>query len=120
MDQIIEEAGPRVLEVIEAYSAKALNRYNLRAGRLFGKVRGNERYRIIDVTSNTIVYKNLQTDRIDYKPVDELIEEWNLQGFVEISPIDNVLRKFKDWLTPFLGGVLVAALIAWLMKKLGR
>lgn len=120
MNQIVKDVGPRILEVIEAYSTQSLNRYNLRPGRIFGKVRGDERYRILDVTSNSIVYKDLQSDRIEYKPVDELLEKWNLEGFVEISPIENILRKIKDWLTPFLGGVLVAALVSWLMKKLGR
>ena len=116
MQQIIEEVGPRIKQIIEAATIKSLDRYNLRAGRVFGI--GNERYRIIELSGNVIVYKDLQKDKIMYEPVNELLTKWNLRGAVEISPIDAIIEKIKSWLTPFLGAVLVTALVSWLIKKL--
>jgi len=116
LQQIIEEVGPRVKQIIEAASIKALDRYNIRAGRIFGI--GKERYKVIELSGNIIVYKDLQKDKILYEPVDDLLKKWNLQGAVEISPIDAIIEKIKSWLTPFLGAVLVAALVGWLIKKL--
>jgi len=114
--QIIEEVGPRVQQIIEAASMKSLDRYNLRAGRIFGY--GKERYRILELSGNVIVYKDLLKDKIQYEPVNELLKKWNLWGVFEISPIDAIFEKIKSWLTPFLGAVIVTALISWLMKKL--
>lgn len=116
MAQLIEEVGPRVQQIIEAASIRALDRYNLRPGRVFGI--GKDRYRIIELSGNVIVYKDLQKDKIEYEPVNELLKKWNLKGAVEISQIDAIFEKIKTWLTPFLGGVLVAALVSWLYKKL--
>jgi hypothetical protein len=116
MQQLIEEVGPRIKQIIEAATIKSLDRYNLRAGRVFGI--GNERYRIIELSGNVIVYKDLQKDKIMYEPVNELLTKWNLRGAVEISPIDAIIEKIKTWLTPFLGAVLVTALVSWLLKKL--
>jgi len=119
LDLIIEEVGPRVKEIAESFSAKALNRYNVRPGRIFGNPRGKERFKVIDLVGTKIVWKDLQTDRTTYDDVDEILEAWSLQGYQEISRIDQIIEKVKSWLTPFLGGAIVAALIAWLMKKLG-
>jgi hypothetical protein len=116
MQQLVEEVGPRIKQIIETASIKSLDRYNLRAGRVFGI--GSERYRIIELSGNVIVYKDLQKDKIQYEPVNDLLAKWNLRGAVEISPIDAIIEKIKSWLTPFLGAVLVTALISWLMKKL--
>jgi len=116
LNQIVEEVGPRIKQMIETASIKALDRYNLRPGRVFGI--GSERYRIIELSGNVIVYKDLQKDKIMYEPVNELLNKWNLRGAYEISPIDAIFEKIKSWLTPFLGAVLVAALINWLVKKL--
>jgi hypothetical protein len=118
--QIVEEVGPRFKEIVESFSTQALQRYNIRSGRIFGTKKGDERFKIIDIAGNTVVYKNLAADKTEYKNIDDLLESWNLRGFVEISPVDQILSKLKTWLTPFLGGVLVSALISWLMKKLGR
>jgi len=116
LDQIVQEVAPRILTIIEASSIRALDRYNLRAGRVFGI--GSERYRIIELSGNVIVYKDLQKDKILYEPVNDLLHKWNLRGAVEISPVDAIIEKIKSWLTPFLGTVLVAALISWILKKL--
>jgi hypothetical protein len=117
---LIEEAGPRILEIIEAARAKPLNRYNVRPGRIFGKLRGKERYRIIELTGNTIIYKDLTKQRVEYEDVDILLELWNLEGVVEISPVDEVLAIIKKWLTPILGPVLIGALLSWVLNKVGR
>ena len=116
LNQIIEEVGPRIQQIIEGASIKSLDRYNLRPGRIFGI--GSERYRIIELSGNVIVYKDLQKDKILYEPVNELLNKWNLRGAVEISQLDAIFEKIKTWLTPFLGSILVAALVGWLIKKL--
>lgn len=115
LQQIIEEVGPRIQQIVEAASFKKLERYNLRVGRIFGI--GKDRYKIIELSGNVIVYKDLQKDKILYEPVNDLLEKWNLQNAVEISDIDHILEKIRTLLTPFLGVVLVAALLNWLTKK---
>jgi hypothetical protein len=119
LEQIVEDVGPRLQDIILAYSSRALERYNLRPGRLFGNVKRDERFKIVQLSGNVVVYRDLLKDKMEYKNVDELLEIWNLNGYVEISPIDQILTKIKKWLTPFLGGALVGALITWLLKKLG-
>ena len=116
LKQVIEAVGPRVQQIIESASMKALDRYNLRPGRVFGI--GKDRFRIIELTGNVIVYKDLQRDRIEYEPVDELLKKWNLRGAFEVTQLDSIFEQLKTWLTPFLGAVMVTALISWLMKKL--
>ena len=120
MDQVIEDVGPRILEIVESFSAKALNRYNVRPGRIFGNPRGKERFKVVDLVGSKIVWKDLQTNRTTYDDVDEILEAWSLAGYQEISRIDQMLEKLKSWLTPFLGAVIVGALLSWLVNKLGR
>lgn len=117
---LIEAVGPRVLEIVEAARAKPLNRYNVRPGRIFGRVHGKERYRIIDISGNRIIFKDLLKDRVEYEDVDTLLELWNLQGVVEISPVEDIIALIKKYLSPILGGALVGALITWIMNKVGR
>ena len=115
----IHSSGPRLLEIVEAARAKPLIRYNLRPGRLFGNIKGNERYKVLELSGNTVFFKDVTKDKVDYVNVDKLLELWNLKGIVEISPIDEIINTLKKYLTPFLGGLLVSGLISWLMKKLG-
>lgn len=117
---LVEEAGSRILEIVEGARAKPLNRYNVRPGRIFGKLKGKERFRIIDITGNTVIYKDLTKQRVEYENIDNLLELWNLEGVVEISPVDDVLAVIKKWLTPLLGPVLVGALLSWVIDKVGR
>jgi hypothetical protein len=117
---LVEEAGSRILEIVEAARAKPLNRYNVRPGRIFGLLKGKERYRIIDITGNTIIYKDLTKQRVEYEDIDSLLELWNVAGIVEISPVDEVLAIIKKWLSPILGPVLVGALLSWILNKVGR
>ena len=117
---LIEEAGPRILEIVEAARAKPLNRYNVRPGRIFGNPRGKERFRIIDLTGNIIIYKDLNKQRVEYVNIDTLLELWNLENIVEISPVDEILAIIKKWLSPILGPVLVGALLSWVLNKVGR
>lgn len=118
METLVEEAGPALLNIVEAARVQPLNRYNLRQGRIFGNPIKKERYRILDVTSNSVLYKDLLTHKVEMASVDELLEKWNIGGISELSPTDEILAKIKQMLTPFLGGVLVGALINWLTKKL--
>jgi hypothetical protein len=87
--------------------------------RLFGNIKSNERYKVLDLTGNTVFIKDIAKEKVDYVNVDKLLEIWNLKGIVEISPIDEIINTLKKYLTPFLGGLLVSGLISWLMKKLG-
>jgi len=116
---VIHSAGPRLLEIVEAARAKPLVRYNLRPGRLFGNIKDNERFKVLELSGNTVFYKNVTRDKVEYVNVDKLLGLWNLKGVVEISPIDEIINTLKKYLTPFLGGLLVSGLISWLMKKLG-
>lgn len=96
----------------------ALNRYNVRPGRIFGKPSGRERYRIIDISGNAIYYKDLIRDKVEYSDINDLLERWNREGIKELTPIDKLLDDIKKYLTPFLGGALVGALISWLVGRL--
>jgi len=117
LNQIIDEIGPRIYQMMKlTASIKALDRYNLRVGRLFGI--GKDRYKVVELCGNVVVYKDFQKDKLIYEPVNELLKKWNLQGAYEISTVDAIIEKIKSWLTPFLGAVLVAALINWLVRKL--
>jgi len=119
MESIVEEVGPRLAEIIIQASARPLNRYNLRPGRIFGNPRDKERYKIVQLAGDRVAYKELSDYRIFQEKVDDLLEKWAMQGIVELSPIDRILEQIRKWMTPFLGGALVAALIAWLLNKLG-
>lgn len=114
----VEVVGPRVLELVEAAKYVRLNRYKLRPGKLYGNPRNKERFKVIELSGNTVVYKDLVTNKITYDKVDDLLENWNLSGYMEISNIDVLLERVKEYLTPFLGGVIVSALISWIMKRL--
>jgi hypothetical protein len=115
---IVEDVGPRLVEVIEASRSKALNRYNIKESRIFGRPGTQERYRILRISGNNIVYKDLHRDRVDYADVDVLVERWNNAGVVEITPVDSILDRIKKLLEPLLGIALTAALISWLLNKL--
>ena len=117
-EAIVLQCGPRILEIVEAARAKPLNRYNLHEGRIFGVLHGKERYKIIRVSGNTIVYKNLIKMEIESSNIDKLVELWNLKGVVEISPVDEIISKIKKWLEPLLGTTVMSLLIGWLLSKL--
>ena len=119
LQNIVEEVGPRLVPIVIQASARALNRYNIRPGRIFGNPRDKERYKIVQLSGDRVAYKELSDYRVMTEKIDDLLERWAMEGIVELSPIDRILEQIKRWLTPFLGGVLVSALIAWLMKKLG-
>lgn len=120
MEGIVSKTGDRIFKMVEAATALPLNRYNLRSGRIFGIIHNNQRFKIVELVGGTVVYKDLNKDKIFYAPVDDVLQKWNLMGVVEISGVDAILEKIKSVLTPFLGGVLVAALLSWLLKKLGK
>ena len=117
-DDFIDTHGEEIYHRVLAASAEVLNRYNLRPGRIFGKGNGTERYKVIELSGNTVYYKNLGKDRVEYKKVDALLSLWNDQGIVEITYIDEILDFIKKNLTPFLGGAMIGALISWLIGKL--
>ena len=119
--QVIEEVGPRLLEIVTTASWKrALDRYSIKRGRIFGNPRDSkERYRILDVFGNSVSYRDLKKERNYSKQIDELLEWWFKDGIIEISPIDDILKKLKEYLTPLLGIGMVSGLISWLLKKLG-
>lgn len=120
MGDVISETGDRIFKMVEAATVLPLSRYNLRSGRIFGIIHNNQRFKIVELVGGTVVYKDLNKDKIFYAPVDDVLQKWNLMGVVEISGVDAILEKIKSVLTPFLGGVLVAALLSWLLKKLGK
>lgn len=115
----VAQQGPKILELVEASRAVPLSRYTLRSGKIYGKPGSKERYKIIELSGNTIIYKDLQNYHVEYVDVEDLLEFWNKSGIVEISPLDNILQWLKQHLAPLLGPVLVAALISWILSKTG-
>lgn len=117
-DGFAEDVGGELIRIVEAARVQPLNRYNIRPGRIFGSPTRKERYKVLDITSNSVVYKNLTTDKVESAKIDDIVQKWNLDGIYELSPVEEILQKIKSLLTPFLGGILVAALMSWLNKKL--
>lgn len=108
-----------ILNSVEASIYQAINRYHLREGKIYGDPRDtNVRFKIIRISGDNIVYKNLKTNRVDYEDVNDLLETWNKKGYKEISNVDSVLALIKKQLTPILGTALVALLITWISGKL--
>lgn len=118
-EDFIERLGSQVLYVVEASVFKPFNRYNLRPGRIFGKKNDPKtRYRISELAGHVVVIKNLETGRNQYYDLDSLIDWWNDEKYVEITHLDEILETIRKYLTPFLGTVLITALINWLMGRL--
>lgn len=96
-----------------------LNRYALREGKTYGdpSPQSKLRFKIVRISGNEIAYKNLATEKMNYKNVDELLNVWNNFGYKEISQVDGVLAVIKKYLTPLIGSALVAILINWVLKN---
>lgn len=118
LDKMVQQCGPELLEKATAAQYKPLNRYSLKSGRLFGSPGSNVRYKIVDLAGNSVVYKNLLNGRVEYAKVEELLHSWETQKVVEITPLQELFDSIKKMLTPFLGAVLVGALLNWLSDKL--
>ena len=116
-EALAEQVGPRLLNVIEAATFKPLNRYHLREDCIFGTKEG-DRYKVLRLSGDRIVYKDLVKDHVDYLNVNDLVGWWNAKGVQEISPVNEILQKIKSYLTPLLGTALVAFLMSWLLKRL--
>ena len=117
--EFVDCIGPEVLHVVEAAAYKNLNRYNLRPGRFFGKKDNpEERFRVAELAGNVVVYRNLRTGHSESADLEELLEWWNDAGYVEITRWDDILAVIKKYLTPFLGSVIVGALVTWLLGRL--
>ena len=67
---------------------------------------------------NVVVYRNLRTGHSESADLEELLEWWNDAGYVEITRWDDILAVIKKYLTPFLGSVIVGALVTWLLGRL--
>lgn len=117
--QFVELVGPRLANIVEAASFKPLNRYNLKEDRIFGTKDGKKRFKILRLSGDRIVFKDIVKDSVDYVNVNDLVELWNATGVQEISPVNAILQKIKEYLTPLLGTALVAFLISWLLKRIG-
>ena len=111
---IIEQIGKPILYTVWATKAKPLNRYALRPGRIFGNPRSDNRYRVLDVYGDWIIYKDVKKDRVVKRLYDELLEEWGDADVREITDFEKLIEDIKHQLTPFLGGFLAGLLIKWL------
>lgn len=120
-ENLYHSIKPRIYEIVLAASYEPLNKYKLREGKIYGSPYDTKtRYKIIKIERNHVIYRDISEFKVHYVDVDELIKSWSLQNIVEITPIDNILALIKKHLTPFLGAILVTALITWLMKKLDK
>ena len=118
MDQWLEES--ELDQMVMAAVAKPLNRYSFRVGKIYGKLPGKDRYKILDISGNSIVYRDVINFKVEYAKIDDLVKAWNSIGIVEISNWDEVLEIIKKYLSPVLGSFLVGVLISWLLGKLGK
>lgn len=116
-EKTVEQIGEQTLNLVCAYSTD-LKRYNVRPGKIYGKPRGKERYRIVRISGNMVFYKDLVSNKIEKSNIDELLLQWTRQGVQEISFIDDILDFIKKHLSPLLGPVLIGALTGWLINKL--
>jgi hypothetical protein len=112
----LETLYSRTEDIIITASTKPLNRYSLKPGAKFGRP-GHDEFVVLELSGNTIYYKNAKTQKVQYKKVDVLLQEWYDKGYSEISEMDEIIEKVKEVLTPFLSGAIIAALIAWLKPR---
>jgi hypothetical protein len=97
-----------------------IKRYNIQEDKIYGDPENKDvRYKILRISGNDIVYKNLKTDKVNYSDVNKLLEVWNLMKYKEVAEIGCIIEIIKRYLTPLIGSFLVGALIAWLLNKLG-
>jgi hypothetical protein len=120
MDSLDRQTLERIEEIILVTANKALNRYSLRPGKLFGKLFQKERYQVLELVGNTIYYKEMHTGKVKHEKVDTLLQNWDNKNFVEISQVDEILEAVKSALSPFLAGAILSGLLAWLKPKLGN
>lgn len=114
----VEELGELTLNLVFA-SSNPLNRYSVREGRIYGSPSNTrDRYRIVDVSGDRIVYRDLKDHSVRSGEITKILEDWNKRGVKEVSDTNKILEWINKNLSPLLGGVLVAALIAWLQGKL--
>lgn len=118
LESTFEESG--VESIILAAVAKPLNRYSFRVGKIYGKLPGKDRYKILDISGDSIVYRDVLKFKVEYAKIDDLLKAWNSAGVVEISNWDEVLEIIKKYLSPLLGSFLAGILITWLLEKLGK
>jgi hypothetical protein len=119
--QLEQDLIPEIGELVLAAAFQPLSRYNLKTDRIFGARNSTkERFKIIELAGNRVVYKKLDTNKVEIEKVDDLLARWNNLGYGEITHWDEILETIKKHLTPFLGSVLVAGLISWLLGKLGK
>jgi len=116
---IINELGQNILPTALAAKIQPLDRYSVRKDKIFGDPSGKERFRITEIAGNSIFYRNLNTRQLKEANINDLLESWVKKGFVELSPIDEIINWIKSTLTTFLGSFLTGALIAWIWEKLG-
>jgi hypothetical protein len=118
LEEFVESTGAQVLQTVLAAAFKPLNRYNVLPGKFFGQKNGKNRYKVMELSGNIVAYKDLNNNKSSYENIDTLLDQWNTMGFVEITTWDRVLDMIKRYLTPFLGPVVVGALLAWLLQRL--
>jgi hypothetical protein len=120
LEEFVEETGKQMLQSVEAAAYRPLNRYSVLPGKFFGpkNPKSKDRFKILELSGNIVGVKDLTRNKTTYENIDTLLDQWNELGYVEITTWDRVLDVIKRYLTPFLGPVVVSALLAWLIKKL--
>lgn len=113
----IEIWAPRIHQIAIAATVRELSRYNIRPGRIFGKPGAVDKYRILELAADRVLYKKVDAARVFQSKIDDLVIDWNKQGFKEISTLDEILLFLKKYLTPLVGAMLVTALVNWLREK---
>lgn len=107
--------------VVTAFTTKALNRYSIQPGKIFGtSAKHPEKYKVVRLIADDVVLHNFQTGRNEVRNINKLLEEWAQKGIKEISFLEEVIRNVKSMLGPFLGVFLTTALIAWLTEQVKK
>ena len=105
--------------VTSAY--KTLNRYQILPGKTFApSSKSKEKWKVLRLVGNDVVVQNVQNQRIDTLPIDQLMKRFNDQKCQEVSLTDDLIETVKTVLGPTLGVFLTGALVAWLVDKLSK
>jgi len=102
-------------------ASKPLERYSILPGKTFASSPASkQKFKVLRLIQDDVVYQDLTTKRIETVPVDRLLRDWAQKGLREVSLADSIIETVREVLGPVLGSFLTAALISWLFDKLSR
>lgn len=98
---------------------KPLNRYQIQAGKVFGKSpKDPEKIKILRLVADDVVVQNINTQKVEVLNIDHLLHSLSNKGFKEVSLLDEILHAIKSIIGPVLGAYLTASLTKWIIDQL--